>query len=74
MTEAQWDQAFGTFCSQFDKTYLTAEEHNLRKNIFKTNVKKIQEYNRDIQRKIDESGGMLSESDFVILAINEFAD
>merc|ERR1711887_92206 len=37
---------FAQFKEQFGKTYLSRAEHNLRFDIFKTNMKKIEEHNK----------------------------
>merc|ERR1712215_334446 len=37
---------FAQFKEQFGKTYLSRAEHNLRCDIFKTNMKKIEEHNK----------------------------
>ena len=37
---------FAQFKEKFGKTYLTRSEHQLRFDIFKTNLKKIEEHNK----------------------------
>merc|ERR1712121_146006 len=37
---------FAQFKEQFGKTYLSRAEHNLRFDIFKTNMKKMEEHNK----------------------------